>query len=380
MNPAAALSIEDLPTPSLLLDEDILRANLDFMQARATSLGVRLRPHVKTHKCLEIGALQRARGARGITVSTVEEARVFADAGFDDITWAFPFNPTRLDEVVEIARRADLGVTIDGPEALGVLERAGEPLSVWLEVDCGYGRSGVRPDAADAPHLVKRLLDSPSLRFRGCLTHAGHAYGADSPDRVAEIAEQERRAMVELADRLRGAGLDPGELSVGSTPGMSLVRSLDGIDEARPGNYALYDYTQFRLGACRIERSASSVLATVVSSRPGRDSCVADAGALVMSKDRGPDRPAHYGRIYADIGGGRLDEDLRIVSVSQEHAILSRALPVGTKVRIAPNHSCLTVARFDHFTVVRGTKVTDAWRIWRERGPRTQSLGPPRAT
>lgn len=381
MNPAAtpALDLDEIPTPSLLLDLAILEDNLDFMQARAESLGVHLRPHVKTHKCIEIGRMQRARGARGIAVSTLEEARAFADAGFDDITWAFPLNPTRLDEAGELADRIDLGVTIDAPEAFEALERTGRAFSVWLEVDCGYGRSGVDPRRERTLDLARRLSDSPTLRFRGCLTHAGHSYHADTPARISGIAEDERREMVEFARRLRDAGVDPGRLSVGSTPGMSRVRSLEGIDEARPGNYALYDYTQVRLGSCGIERSASSVLATVVSSRSGRDRCVADAGALVMSKDLGPDLPPHYGRAYADLAGGELDEDLRILSVSQEHAILSRALPVGTRVRIVPNHSCLTVARFDHFTVVYGTKVIDHWRICRERGPGPPPIRPSRA-
>ena len=378
MNPAIAQTIGELPTPSLLLDADALAGNLDFMAERADRLGVRLRPHIKTHKCLEIGEMQRERGARGITVSTLEEARVFADAGFDDITWAFPVIPSRLDEVEELSRRVRLGVLVDSPTAIDALETRGLRLPVWLKVDCGYGRVGVDPRSEVAIELARRLHESATLGFAGCLTHAGHTYNQATPADIVAVAETERAVMVGFAERLRDEGIEPGELSVGSTPGMSLVESLDGIDEARPGNYALYDYTQTTLGSCGIDRSATSVLATVVSSRPDLGQSVADCGALVLSKDLGRDSPPHFGRLYRDAESDELDEDLRVTSVSQEHAKLSAALPVGTKIRIAPNHSCLTVARFDHFTVVQGNRVSDTWKIWRDRGPANAAANMPR--
>jgi D-serine deaminase-like pyridoxal phosphate-dependent protein len=375
MNPATPTTIQDLPTPSLLLDLDILEGNLDLMQARANALGVRLRPHIKTHKCIEIARLQRDRGAIGITVSTLEEAMAFAAAGFEDITWAFPLIVSRLDEVREMCRIADFAVTLDTISAIEALEASGIDVPVWIKVDCGYGRAGVDPSSEAAVEVARRLADSATLHLRGCLTHAGHTYEQESADAIVAVAEAERVVMTGFGARLRGLGIDPGTLSVGSTPGMSLVSSLEGIDEARPGNYALYDYTQTRLGSCGIERSAASVLSTVVSSQPGRDVCIADAGALVMSKDTGKDRPIHYGRLYENISSDRLDTDLRILSVSQEHARVSASLPVGMKLRIVPNHSCLTVAQFDHFTVVRGNMVIDTWKIWRDRGPAKTSPG-----
>lgn len=379
MSPDRPSLIADLPTPSLLLDLDVLENNLDFMQERADSLGVRLRPHIKTHKCVEIGRMQIARGARGITVSTLEEAREFAGAGFDDITWAFPINPTRLDEVAELSDETAFAVLVDSLEAVDALESAGLALRTWMKVDCGYHRAGVDPASEAALQVAGRLADSRALDFVGCLTHAGHTYSQDSREAILAVAEEERSVLVAFADRLRDVGIDPGELSVGSTPGMSVVTALEGIDEARPGNYALYDYTQHVLGSCGLERLAASVLATVVSSRPGEKACVADCGALVMSKDTGRDRPVHFGRAYAGLESRELDPTLRITSVSQEHAKVSRALPVGTKLRIAPNHSCLTVAQFDHFTVVRGNQVIDRWRIRRTRGPPGGAARTPKA-
>lgn len=355
-----------LPTPALVLDLDVLENNLRAMQARTDALGVRLRPHVKTHKCVEIAELQRSLGASGITVSTLAEARVFAEAGFDDILWAFPLNLSRIGEAAALSGRVGLGVTVDSLTAVEALEAADTPFSVWLEIDCGYGRSGIPYDSGRVAEIARRISRAGRLALGGCLTHAGHTYGADSPAAVAALAEEERRAMVEVGRALRAAGLEPGALSLGSTPGMSRVETLEGIDEARPGNYALYDYTQTRLGSCAVSDCAVTVLATVVSARDGSGGAIADCGALALSKDVGPDDPPHYGRLFRDASGGALS-DHRVTSVSQEHGRLSGRFDVGEKVRVLPNHACLTVAHFDRFEVVRGRRVVDRWKILRTR-------------
>jgi D-serine deaminase-like pyridoxal phosphate-dependent protein len=363
-------NLADLPTPTLLLDLDVLERNLHRMQTRAETLGVRLRPHVKTHKCIEVGRMQRELGASGVTVSTLEEARVFAENGFEDITWAFPVILSRIEEALSLARRVRLGLTVDSREAIDALEATGQPVRVWLKVDCGYGRVGVDPQSDRALELAGRVHGSPSLELAGFLTHSGHAYHGESPERIEAIAEQERGVMVAFGDRVRAQGIDPGELSVGSTPAMSRVRSLKGIDEARPGNYALHDYMQTRLGTCQLQDCALTVLASVVSSDPKGDRCVTDAGALALSKDLGPpDRPVHFGRIFTELDSKELDPDARVLSVSQEHGVVSVPRTVGTKLRILANHSCLTVAQFDAFAVVHGSEVRDSWKIWRSRGP-----------
>ncbi|MCG8469825.1 MAG: alanine racemase [Gemmatimonadetes bacterium] len=364
-------ALEDLPTPALLLDLDALEVNIRAMQDRADRLGVRLRPHLKTHKCLDVARLQRSAGAAAFTVSTLEEARAFSAAGFTDLLWAFPVSPSRIPEVVELARDIELGIAVDSATAVDALAREGAPLSVWLEVDSGYGRTGVPARADELLSLAERLDAHPALRLRGCFTHAGHTYHAADADEILAIAEEERRAMVEVGERIHARGIDPGTLSVGSTPGMSLVEDLSGIDEARPGNYAVYDYTQLRLGACELDRCAVSVLSTVVSAPVGRNDCVADCGALTLSKDVGLDEPSHFGRLYADLEGRSLSES-RVTSVSQEHGRISAPRSVGEKLRILPNHACLTVAQFDHFTVVRGADVVDRWKIQRSRGPETR--------
>jgi D-serine deaminase-like pyridoxal phosphate-dependent protein len=359
----------DLRTPALLLDLDVMEANLGRMAARTRELGVALRPHIKTHKCIEIGQRQRLLGAAGITVSTLYEARAFAEHGFDDVTWAFPVVLNRIPDAARLAQQITLRLVVDSREAVDALEAAGHPFHVWLKVDSGYHRAGVDPQSPGSLELAKRLAASPKLRFDGILTHSGHSYHGRSREEICGIAEQERSIMAEFADRLRTAiGGDFG-VSVGSTPAMSAALMLDGVTEARPGNYAFYDYTQVVLGSCGIGDVAVTVLASVVSSQPGTNHAVIDAGALALSKDLGSERAprASMGEIFADYASRTLRPEVRVVSLSQEHGIVSSPLAVGSRVRIVPNHSCLTAAQFDEYAVVRGDDVVDRWKIWSGR-------------
>ncbi len=358
----------DIPTPALVLDRDKLDANLERMARKAERLGTSLRPHIKTHKSIEIAERQRDLGARGITVSTLHEAKIFAAFGFDDITWAFPLIVGRAKEVGELAERLTLRVLVDSAEAVATLENLGVPVHVWLKVDCGYHRAGVDPSSPQATELAERLSSNSTLIFDGLLTHSGHAYQADSPaDRLA-VAEQERDVMTGLAGRLRDGGIRVPAVSVGSTPAMAVIEDLTGIDEVRPGNYALYDYMQVDLGSCETSDCAVTVLTSVVSRGAGHS--VVDAGALALSKDAGPpDERGHvFGRFFYDYPGGHLSDDVFLTSLSQEHGIVNQAMPVGTRLRLLPNHSCLTVAQFDEYVVAEGEEVVDRWRIRRGRG------------
>jgi D-serine deaminase-like pyridoxal phosphate-dependent protein len=362
--------IGQIPTPALLLDLDKLERNLAAMAGRTRALGVALRPHIKSHKCVEIGRLQRSLGATGITVATLSEAEVFAAHGFDDITWAFPLIWSRIDQAMALASRVTLGIVIDSREALDRLKETGFPFHVWIKVDCGYHRAGVDPHGDVGVRLARDLHDSPNLMFDGILTHAGQSYHARGRDMLRRVAEEERRVMVEFADRLRSEdNVDVSRISVGSTPTMSVVEHLDGVTEARPGNYALYDHSQVVIGSCAVTDCAVTVLASVVSSQAGMNHSVIDAGALALSKDPGPadTTTSTMGEIFDDYAAGTLEPDTRVIAVSQEHGTVSRRLPLGSLVRILPNHSCLTVSLFDEFYVVRGDSVVDRWKIWRER-------------
>jgi len=375
-------ALEPVPTPAVLLDLDVVERNVAAMAAKARALGVALRPHAKTHKCIEVARLQREAGASGLTVATLPEARAFADAGFDDITWAVPVVPGRLGEVVELARRITLRLLVESEEATAALTQAAResrvPLHVWLEVDSGQHRTGVDPLSPFALDLARRLAGDPHLRFDGILTHAGHGYGARDRAALVRAAAEERDVMTAFALRLRGAGVRVDGISIGSTPTMAAAEDLTGITEIRPGNYVFNDFLQLADGVCTAAACALSVLATVISHQPGADHAVVDAGALALSKDLGPSDPARqrgYGPLLVGLAGQEVDPVLRIRSVTQEHGVVAGAAPadvegrfaVGERVRILANHSCLTAALHDAYVVVRGEEVVGRWAIHRDR-------------
>ncbi len=361
--------LEDLPTPSLVLDLDVLERNVERMARRMEQLGVALRPHFKTHKSPYVAEIQRRQGAAGFTVSTLAETRCLVEQGYDDLTWAFPVILNRLRELPPLLERATLRLVVDSAAAVSALERQlsglAEPVHVWLKADCGYHRAGVDPAGAPALELARRLRDSKRLTFDGILSHSGHAYHQSGRDALAAVAEEERAVMAGLAERLRAAGVDCPGVSIGSTPAMSVVEDLEGVTEARPGNYVFYDHTQVQLGACAVRDVALTVVASVVSSQPGARHSVVDAGALSLSKDPGADwaAPSTYGEIYDDYAAAELSADVRVVSLSQEHGILSAALGVGERVRILPNHSCLAVPNFDHYVLARGERIVGSASI-----------------
>lgn len=364
---AIAAKLADLPTPALLLDLDRLERNLERMAARCRRLGVALRPHVKTHKSPRVARLQEQLGARGITVATLYEARRFAEAGFEDITWAFPVPLSRIDQAIELSREVTLRLVVDSTEAIDSLGRCREPLHVLLKVDCGYHRAGVDPESAGSVDLARRIADAPDLSFEGILTHSGQAYAVHGTRELAKVAEHERAVMSGFAERLRDAGLEVPTVSVGSTPAMSAVESLEGVTEARPGNYAFFDAMQVEIGSCSPAECALTVLASVVSR--ASDHSILDAGALALSKDAGisDSNRASYGRGYLDYAAGAFDDGLDVFALSQEHGWIRAGRPVGTRIRLLPQHSCLTAAHFDAYTVVRGDAVLDRWPILRGR-------------
>jgi D-serine deaminase-like pyridoxal phosphate-dependent protein len=366
------MRLQDLRTPAALVDPRVVGRNTERLSRRIAGHGARLRPHVKTHKTVEAGRLQVLGNFGGITVSTLAEARAFAAAGFRDITWAVPIPPAKAAEAAALARELEaLHLLVDSDEAAAALETqatAGSRLSVFLKLDCGYHRAGVDPESPDSVRLARRLADAPHLDFRGVLAHAGHSYACRDPEEVRAVARQEREVSVDFADRLRDAGVRVPEVSIGSTPTVTWAESLEGVTEVRPGNYAFFDALQAAIGSCRLEDAAFSVLASVIGCYPARGRLVLDAGALALSKDPGPTH------VDPECGFGAIrtlrDEavPLRLVSLSQEHGAVDgpgdvvARFPVGTRLRVIPNHSCLASALHERYLVVEAERVVGEWR------------------
>ena len=368
--------LQTLKTPSLILDIRRVRQNAAHMLARVESLGAQLRPHVKTHKCVEVARLQtKGHTTGGITVSTLAEAHVFAAHGFTDITYGVPIEPGKFDEAIELSRKCErLSLITDDAEIPRQLNDAARrrsvTLDVYLKVDCGYHRCGVEPHQPEAFEIPRQIADASNLNFAGILTHAGHSYHADSRKELLRIAQHERDVMVEFAENLRAADVPVPIISIGSTPTVTHIDHLDGITEVRAGNYIFFDAFQATLGSCSFENCALTVLASVIHRDRTRRKVVIDAGAVALSKDRGPvefDSTCGYGRVL-DLTGD--DLSLRIESLSQEHGAFTvsdevtfQHLSVGTRVRVLANHSCLTTAQHAHFHVLDGAALVDQWEI-----------------
>ena len=338
---------------------------------------VRLRPHIKTHKCIEVAKIQCDGHDGAITVSTLEEARAFAKHGFTDITYAVPIERGKFPEAIELKRNGTkLNLLTDDAATVDALNsaagEAGETFDVFLKIDCGTHRVGVEPDSPQAIDIPRRISDAANLNLAGLLTHAGHSYDVKTSEEILQIARHERDSMVELADRLRGDGIDVPCVSIGSTPTMTQVDHLDGIDEIRPGNYIFFDGYQATLGSCTFEDTALTVLTAIIHRDPMRRRLVVDAGAIALSKDRGPthlDPACGYGHVL-DLDGN--ETGMRVTGMSQEHGE-THALDdhtfarfkVGDRLRILANHSCLTAAQHTHYNVVENGQIVDKWQIHR---------------
>ena len=354
MTPVPPLPM-DLQTPCLVVDRDVLDANLTAMAGHASRLGVSLRPHAKTHKCLEIARRQVELGAIGLTVATVGEGEVFADAGFTDLFIAYPLWAAgeRGRRLRALAERVPLRVGVDSREGAEVLARAlmGTDAEIVVEIDSGHHRTGVAPALAGS---VAAAAQRRGLRVSGVFTFPGHGYGVGEREYAAA---DEARAVEQAATALRDIGVPAEVRSGGSTPTAALL-DPEALNEIRPGVYAFNDAQQVELGAAGWQSVALTAAATVVS-RNGRD-VVLDAGSKVLGADRLP-WATGYGRL--------LDHpEARVVALSEHHATVSFAddepLPdLGSVVRVIPNHVCTAVNLADDLVIVAAGAVVNTWRI-----------------
>jgi len=364
------MKIADLPTPCLLLDIERLRANCERMRERARRAGVRLRPHLKTLKSAEAARLAVDESA-ALTVSTLHEAAYFAGQGFQDITCAVCLPPAKAERAWQIHRGVagpGLAVLLDDlAAALQIVDRLraiGGRLPVWIEIDCGEHRTGLPADGAALLPLARLLAAAPEFDFRGVLTHGGQSYRCSTPAEVRAVARTERDSVVHAAERLRAAGLPCPGVSAGSTPTAVHGEDWSGVTELRPGVYMAGDLFQVHMASLGREDLALSVLASVISARPER--FVIDAGGLALSKDRSlrglPGDPG-FGEVLSEDGAPL---GLHVADVHQEHGEVAvapgaPALAVGQRVRVWPNHVCMTAAAHDRYHVVQGDEVVAVW-------------------
>ncbi len=366
----------EVETPRVLIDRRRLTANIEAMQRLADSAGVRLRPHIKTHKSLEIGRLQRDAGAAGITASKVGEALVFIEDGFPSVTVAYPLPIRRkVERLLKAAHEhdTDLALMIDSNVGLNVLQKAVDaarlPVGVYIKIDVGLHRCGLPENDPQILDLARAIRQTPGLVFRGLLSHAGHAYGAENREQVEAIAESERQTMLRVRQRLINAGCPVPEISVGSTPSVLAAARFEGITEIRPGNYVFLDNTPLRLALAAPEDVALSVIATIVSMNPNH--LIIDCGSKVLSSDQGAhgsDTGQGFGTAYPWDRYPDPAHAMTVEKLSEEHGFIRRRvkdphMAIGDRIRVIPNHACPVANLTDHYLVLSDRDGVRRWPV-----------------
>jgi D-serine deaminase-like pyridoxal phosphate-dependent protein len=357
------MHVSEIDTPALLVDLDIMERNLARVADYAREHGLRLRPHTKTHKSVRLAKRQLASGASGLTVAKVSEAEIMLGAQPDDLLVAYPIiGHTKLARLTQVARQTRVTVALDSAFAARQLSDAARDgrveIGVLAEVDVGLGRVGV---SAGEPllELARTIEKLPHLRFAGIAFYPGH---------IKTMDETGRRALAEVSGLLRGilndfrgAGIEVGIVSGGSTPTLFHSHEVSGLTEIRPGTYVFNDLNTIRSGGCALEDCAATILATVVSTaRPGQ--MIIDGGSKTFSSDRLANT--------AEVTFGHLVEapGARFHKMNEEHGFIDLAhaeaeFRVGDRVRVIPNHICVAVNLHEKVYGIRGETVSEVWPV-----------------
>lgn len=354
--------------PTLLLDKTKAIANIEKMIAKANQNSVHFRPHFKTHQSADIGEWFRERGVNAITVSSVDMARYFAGNGWHDITIAFPVNLRQMDEINRLAAAIKLNLLVESPDTVARLsQQLHHPVQVWLKIDVGTGRTGVRwDDHAGAIAVAQAVSQTPNLNLAGILTHSSQTYRASNQAEATAVYQEVLPRLQAIQQSLREQGV-AALISIGDTPGCSLVDSFAGVDEIRPGNFVFYDLMQWEISACTEDEIAVAVACPVVAKHPGRLQLVLYGGAVHFSAQFLYDenkRPL-FGRLahLTEDGWTPVYPGATLVSVSQEHGIAQvdqsffDSVQVGDLVAVLPVHSCLTVDQLPYYLTLDGERL-----------------------
>jgi len=367
-------TIYSLDTPRVIIDYDKMMGNIHMIHDYAFKYGVKVRPHIKTHKNLDIARIQKKEGAIGVTASKPEEASIFMHGNLGSITVAYPvIEHNKVQKIISTAKtyKQELNVIIDSEVGLKMVDKLSRgltpPLGIYVKIDVGFHRCGLSPDDPLILDLIEAILSRKHLSFKGLLSYSGHAYRAKNHIEVEKIALEEINIMKQLKFLLEQQGIEINELSIGSTPTLLTGIDLTGITEIRPGNYIFLDRTTWQLGLITPEQIALNVIATIISKN--KNYFIIDAGSKILTSDLGP----HGSKLLEDYGIAypidsylENSREMRIVSLSEEHGIIKRPsfdLPIGTKLRIIPNHACPIVNLVDSIIIHQNEVVIYTWKV-----------------
>lgn len=356
------MTIYDLDTPVIIVDREILEKNLRRAAEYAQQHHLKLRPHIKTHKCIEIARLQQDYGAVGITCAKLGEAEVMAEGGLEDILLAYPIiGKEKRQRLSQLAQKARVTVALDSQECLEEVAQAGRsagtPIGVLVEADTGLHRCGLAP----GPELIRLCQYASQLRgveWRGLMTYQGHIRGTPEEREQGMRAEGDRIA--QILDQLTREGLEPEIVSAGSTPNLSYMHLLPGVTEIRPGTYVFNDRNTLAEGSASLQDCALRVLTTVVSTAvPGQ--MIIDGG----SKSFFSDPLITGGQGYAICPE---DEHLLLIKMNEEHGFVQTGdspvqYKVGDRLSWIPNHVCVCVNLHDELVIHRRGTVEVLWRV-----------------
>lgn len=370
------MSLSSIRTPALLLDKGKMERNIDRLDGKLAGHSVALRPHVKTAKSVDAVAAMTSRWSGALTVSTLKEAEMFLAAGYRDLLYAVGIAPNKLPHAAAlIAAGADLCLILDSADAARAVAQFGAQqglsIPVLIEVDTDGNRAGVAPSNGALLIEIASLLSSGAgTQLRGVMTHGGASYSAADEDGLIAHAELERAGAVAAAGTLRAAGFETPVVSVGSTPTAFFARDLTGVTEVRAGVYVFFDLVMSGLGVCTRDEIALSVLTSVIGHQKEKGWILVDAGWTALSRDAG-----RWGYGMVCDSGGRQVDDLVVSAANQEHGIVTSQsgslpdpgkYPVGTLLRILPNHACATAAQHDRYHVLGKSGGPET--VWRRFG------------
>ncbi|MEM6842420.1 MAG: alanine racemase [Bacteroidota bacterium] len=358
------VDVNQIISPTLLLDEQRCRKNIANMAERASQHGVQLAPHFKTHQSAQVGAWFQEYGVKAITVTSVKMASYFAQHGWEDITIAFPVNIREIEAINHLASRVRLTVFVNSVESAQFLtSRMSADLYFYVEIDTGYHRSGVWHESITQIQQILDRANSNYLHFVGFYTHAGHTYGARSVDEVAAI-HQDTVAKLKQLKSAFFSDFPRLKLSLGDTPACSLATDFSEIDIIRPGNFVFYDATQHLIGSNSIGEIAICLAVPVVALHPQRNEVITHCGWTYLGKDSLPDeeKGEWYGLVVelSSTGWSAPIEEAYVHKLSQEHGVIHlpdeqfSKLEVGDLLGILPVHSCATVVMMGEAVTLNG--------------------------
>ena len=369
----------NIKKPTLILNENRARKNIEKIAERAKKSGVVFRPHFKTHISSEIGEWFRDSGVEAITVSSVDMAEYFANNGWNDITIAFPVNILQIDEINSLAGKVNLNLLVEDSEVVTFLDKHLEnPVNIWVKIDTGYHRAGVKWDNfARVISVAKHAEISNVLNFEGLLVHTGHTYKARSKEEVKNIYYDALDKLVQIREHLSLADVKNVKFSVGDTPSCSMLDKFTGVHEVRPGNFVFYDVQQNKIGSCSTDEIAVAMACPVVAKHKERNEILVYGGAVHLSTDfveaGNASRSCGLVAFQTEDDFGAPLKNTYVKSVSQEHGIIKTdsstfdKINIGDILMIYPAHSCLAADLMGEYLTLDGRKITTMHSLQKEK-------------